>query len=170
MALLEVPAGAQPGILRRWQDAGSPPIRKFVPYFRHLYGVDLFFRLAMASDQISRVRRAGKADNHVDIAYLYYLPFCHAFTSKDNLHRKVVPLFLRPDQSFVDADELKADLQKLDAHYCALPDDIRSSGFYKFATTPPDDTSFLTTRLWDKHFPRWRESKSMADQKPHDPA
>ena len=137
MALLEVPVAAQPGLIQRWQNAGSPPIREFVPYFRHLYGVDLFFKLAMASDQISRVRPAGKADNYVDMAYLYYLPFCHAFTSKDNLHRKVVPLFLRPDQSFVDTDELKTDLQKMDAHYSALPDHVKVSGFYKFAATPP---------------------------------
>ena len=72
MALLEVPVAAQPGLIQRWQNAGSPPIREFVPYFRHLYGVDLFFKLAMASDQISRVRPAGKADNYVDMAYLYY--------------------------------------------------------------------------------------------------
>lgn len=109
---------------------------------------------------IPRVCPTGKADNKVDIAYLYYLPFCHVFTSRDNLHKRVVPLFLREDQTFVDAGELKADLAKLDAHYSALPEEVKTTGFHSFAAEPPEDTSFLVTRLWDKHLPRWREIKA----------
>ena len=153
-----IPEQAQDKIIDRWRAIGSPPIREFAPYFRHLFGVDLFFSLAVASDQISRVRPKGKADNKVDIAYLYYLPFCHVFVSGDNLHKRVVPLFLRPDQTFVDAAELKADLQKLDAYYWALPEEIKKTGFYKFAKHPPLDNSFLVTRLWDKRGIEWRDA------------
>jgi hypothetical protein len=155
--LLLVAEPAQLEIVDLWKKAGSPPIREYSPYFRHLFGVDLFFSLAIASDQISRVRPKGKADNKVDIAYLYYLPFCHVFVSNDNLHKRVVPLFMRNDQTFVDAADFKADLQKLDAHYSRLPDDVKNSGFYKFAQYPPADSSFLVTRLWDKHGKDWRE-------------
>ncbi len=151
--LLGIPSPRIAEILGRWQSAGSPPIWQFAPYFRHVYGVDLFFNLAVAADLISRVRPAGKADNKVDIAYLYYLPFCHVFVSSDNLHKRVVPLFLRDDQSFIVGDELKADLRRLDGHYSALPDDVKISGFYNFAADPPEDASFLVTRLWDKHLP-----------------
>jgi hypothetical protein len=138
-------------------------VHNFAPYFRHILGVDLFFSLAVASDQISPVRPKGKADNKVDIAYLYYLPFCHVFVSADNLHKRVVPLFLRPDQTFVDAAELKADLQKLDVFYWSLPDDVKNKGFYKFAKYPPFDESFLVTRLWDKRAIEWREQASKPD-------
>jgi len=155
-----VPEKSQEDILERWKSAGYPPIKDFAPYFRHVYGVDLFFSLAIACDQISRVRPQGKADNKVDIAYLYYLPFCHVFTSMDNLHKRVVPLFLRPDQTFIDAAELKADLAKLDAHYSAFPEEVKETGFHGFATDPPDSMDFLTTRLWDKHLPGWREIKA----------
>ena len=164
--MLSVPERAQVEIVDRWKKLGSPPVREFAPYFRYLFGVDLFFSLSIAADQISRIRPKGKADNKVDIAYLYYLPFCHVFVSKDNLHKRVVPLFMRDDQSFIDADELKADLQKLDAHYSALPDEVRNSGFHKFAKYPPEDTSFLVTRLWDKHAPLWR--KQAAQKEPLD--
>ena len=128
--------------------------------------MDLFFNLAVAADLISRVRPAGKADNKVDIAYLYYLPFCMVFVSSDNLHKRVVPLFLRDDQSFIQGDELKADLRKLDSHYAALPDEVKVSGFYNFAADPPEDASFLVTQLWDKHLPRWRQIK--AEKEPRD--
>ena len=104
----------------------------------HMFSVDFFFHLAIAADLISRVRPEGKADNKVDIAYLYYLPFCMVFVSSDNLHKRVVPLFLRPDQSFVEGPDLKADLKRIDDYYTQLPKEQTDQGVYKFATSPPD--------------------------------
>ncbi len=75
---------------------------------------------------------------------------------------------MREDQSFVDADDLKADLGKLDAHFWGMPDDVKTSGFFRFAAYPPDDQSFLTTRLWDKHAPHWRENQGKASKKSRD--
>jgi hypothetical protein len=51
-----VPDKAQEEIFDRWKTAGQLPIKDFAPYLRHVYGVDLFFSLAIAADQISRVR------------------------------------------------------------------------------------------------------------------
>jgi hypothetical protein len=81
------------------------------------------------------------------------------FTSKDKLHEKTVPLFVRPNQTFIRADDLKADLAKLDAYYSELPDEIKRGGLHRFANHPPADTSFLVTRLWDTYTPTWREWK-----------
>lgn len=167
---LGLPPEAEAYVMRRWSDAGSPSVGTFAPYFRHMLSVEVFFHLAIASDLISRVRPKGKADNKVDIAYLYYLPFCHIFTSNDNLHKRVVPLFLRKDQTFVDAMVLKVDLEKLDDHYSALPDEVKLSGFHKFANFPPRDTAFLVTRLWDSLGLHWREiaaSHKPPDQSKH---
>jgi hypothetical protein len=128
--------------------------------------LDLFFNLAIDADQISRERPSNK----IDLAYIYYLPFCQIFTSSDKLHERVVPLFLRKDQSFVKGHDLKADLRKLDDHYSALPDNVKKSGLHKFADCPPEDTAFLVTRLWDTHLPRWRELKAQKkepDQSEH---
>jgi len=55
-------------------------------------------------------------------------------------------------------------LAKLDAHYSSLPEEIKQSGIYRFANNPPDDISFLVTRLWDKYMPRWREWKEKEKQ------
>lgn len=159
LTLVGVPEEVQDEVMARWDRSGRSSVREFAPYFRHVYGVDLFFHLAIACDQISRVRPAGKADNKVDIAYLYYLPFCMVFSSSDHLHERVVPLFLRNDQSFVKGQDLKADLRKLDDHYSALSDDVKQTGFHRFADCPPEDTSYLVTRLWDKHLPDWRSLK-----------
>jgi hypothetical protein len=156
MTLLGIPMDRQQEVMTRWQNMGKPPIREFAPYFRYVYSVDLFFYLAIAADLISRVRPAGKADNKVDLAYLYYLPFCKVFTSGDNLHERMVPLFMRENQRFIKAPELKADLRKLDEHYSAHPEDVKIRGLSSFADYPPTDTGFLVTRLWDLYFPNWR--------------
>ena len=154
--LLGFPEESKRIIWERWYLAGKPPVCDFAPYFRHIYTVELFFNLAIAADLISKERPSNK----IDLAYLYYLPFCQIFVSNDNLHEEVVPLFLRDDQSFVDGPELKADLHKLDEHYSALSDEIKRGGPDRFAPDPPESTDFFVTRLYDKLRPAWRKKKA----------
>jgi hypothetical protein len=140
-------------VLARWTKSGQPPIREFLPYFTHVLSVDLFFYVGIAADLISRERPSHK----IDMAYLYYLPFCMVFTSNDKLHDSIVSLFLTPDQMFVPGMTLKQELAKLDAHYSALPEEAKVQGVYHMASDPPDDQAFLVTRLWDKYYPYWRQ-------------
>ena len=49
-----------------------------------------------------------------------------------------------------------------------MPEEVLKTGLINLAGTPPDDTSFLITRLWDKYLPAWRNIKA-APKKPHDP-
>jgi len=156
LTLLGIPTQSQELIVRRWKNSGKRSVREFAPYFAHVFSVEMFFCLGIAADVIGRERASHK----IDLAYLYYLPFCMVFTSNDNLHVSIAPLFLRENQSFVHGRELKADLAKLDKHYEALPDDVKKRGVMSFAHYPPKDDSFLTARLWDKHMsPKWREQE-----------
>jgi hypothetical protein len=154
-ALLELqPQHAAKWIVERWKSHGCPPITHFAPYTAHLLTVDLFFCLALAADLIGRQRPTNK----IDIAYLYYLPFCMMFTSRDKLHARTAPLFLTEDQVFVPGDELKADLARLDEHYSQLPDKVKERGVMSFAHFPPAEGDFLVSRLWDQlMMPGWRE-------------
>jgi hypothetical protein len=141
-------------ILRRWKYYGSPPIHVFAPYTAHLLLVDLFFCIGLGADLIGRERPTNK----IDIAYLYYLPFCMVFTSRDKLHERTAPLFLDKDQVFIRGDDLKSDLAKLDAHYSQLSDEEKLRGVMSFAHYPPVDGDYLVTKLWDKLMrPEWRE-------------
>lgn len=143
-------------IINRWTKKDKPPIKNFAPYFSYIFSVDLFFNISIAADLIGR----GRPSHKVDLAYLYYLPFCMVFTSNDKLHSKIAPLFLRDNQTFVYGMELKEDLKKLDTYYDSLPDEIKKRGLFTFAIFPPDETSFLTTRLWDKHMRAdWRKNR-----------
>ena len=59
-------------------------------------------------------------------------------------------------QEFVNGIDLKEDLKRLHELYSQLPPEERKRGLYKFAPHPPDDDTFLTTRLWNKYLPYWK--------------
>jgi len=149
---LDVPEGDRKTIFARWKAAGGPPLFSFAPYTAHVLTVDLFFNIAIGADLISRDRPSNK----VDIAYLYYLPFCMIFASNDKLHARTATCFLRDDQLFISGADLKTDLAKLDAFYSQLPEDVKIRGVISFASRPPHE-GFLTTDLWDRFMrPDWR--------------
>jgi hypothetical protein len=152
-SVIGVPLDRWGKLSRFWRSRGEPPLHEFAPYAWHVVRIDLFFGLAIGAELIGRERQSNK----VDVGYLYYLPFCNVFSSRDRLHRRVAPLFLRVDQEFIDGDDLKTDLRHLDEHYMRLTDEEKARGVIRFASRPPVDGDFLTTRLWDKFLPAWRE-------------
>ncbi len=159
LALLGVPQQATEAVRSRWVAARRPPLRLHLPYFVFMLSINIFFCLVLPTELLRNV----KASHQVDLAYPYYLPFCFAFTSKDYFHAQIVPLFLDPFQTFVHGEDLKAEMQKLDEHYSCLPKSELQQGLINFAAYPPDQTEFLTTKLWDKYLPRWREKISYMD-------
>lgn len=152
----------------RWNDAGRPPLNAFAPYSAHVFGVDLLFYLGIARGFISGARASNKAD----MAYLYYLPFATVFVSGDSLHRRTAPLFLHGDQFYLEARDLKAALNELDAHYDQLPDETKALGVMRFASYPPSDADNAVTQLWDMYMRRdWRtiaQAREAAVGQPHD--
>jgi hypothetical protein len=143
-ALLGLPQHLWPAIQDKWKAAGRPTLQAYAPYTAHCLMVDVFFHVAVDKKLIS----PDRPSNRIDIAYLYYLPFCMIFVSNDKLHRRAATLFISDKQAFVAGDELKRDLAALDAHYSALPQDQRDQGIFRLASYPPNNDQFLTTRLW----------------------
>jgi hypothetical protein len=157
--LLGVPEATE-HVINDWKLNRKKPLRTYRPYFIHMLSINIFFSLVLQTQLLSKV----KASHQIDLAYLYYLPFCAVFSSRDNFHVQVAPLFMHPAQQFVNGDDLKADLRRLDELYLQLPAETREKGLYTFAQFPPDDSSYLTTRLWDTYLPDWRKnSKNLVD-------
>ncbi len=144
-------------VVNAWVQKRRPPLRDHLSYFMFMLKINIFFCLVLPTHLLSNVKPSHK----IDLAYLYYLPFCSVFTSKDNFHADIVPLFLSPEQTFVNGAELKEDLKRLVEHYERLPHDVLRTGLIHFAAYPPDDSGFLTTRLWDKYLPGWRRIRDM---------
>ena len=63
-----------------------------------------------------------------------------------------------PEQTFVNGIELKEDLKKLDERYSALDPSELKEGPQLVPKASADDQTFLTTRLWDTHVPKWRDA------------
>jgi hypothetical protein len=155
VTLFNVPQHLHEPILSRWHEAGCPSLPEFAPYTTYALTVELFFQMALAGDLISTERPS----NRMDIAYLFYLPFCQVFISGDRLHRRCAPLFMRPDQEFVWAHHLKADLARLNAYYLALPEAQRERGLSSFAHLPPKTGDFLVARIYDRFGEHWRRER-----------
>ncbi len=151
--ILGIPDKARKSVLKRWHETRYIPFDKFAPYAAHVLKVDLFFYLCLKKSFISKERPSNK----IDLAYLYYLPFCYVFTSRDKLHKRIVPFFLEEDQIFVPGDDLKADLKKINDYFSSLPEKIKTRGVYQFAHYPPYDIDTLVGKLHDKYLIPWRE-------------
>ncbi len=163
LELFNVPKALWPQVGERWHQSGKPTLPVFAPYAAYVLSVDFFFYLAISAGLISSKR----SSNRIDIAYLYYLPFCMVFVSNDKLHRMTAPLFIRDNQAFVWGEDLKADLGRLDAHFSSLPQEVRDLGIMRFASRPPLEGDFLTTALWDRFLsPKWRELSDEEKMKP----
>ena len=149
-------------VVKDWIANRKKPLRTYRPYFIHMLSINIFFSIVLPSQLLRNVKQS----HHIDLAYLYYLPFCAVFSSRDNFHVQVAPLFMHAAQQFIHGDDLKADLRRLNEHYLQLPEEVRDKGLYGFADTPPDDSTYLTTRLWDAYLPKWRDDSKKVDIPP----
>ncbi len=143
-------------IIDRWEKQSKPALNIFAPYAAYVFSIDLLFYLAASNGIIAKERTSNK----VDLAYLYYLPFCHVFVSGDKLHAQTAPLFLREDQSFITASNFKDGLSKINEYYSQFREEIAEVGVMKYATYPPIEIETSIHRLWDTHCPSWRKSAS----------
>jgi len=156
LRLVGVPDVLWSAITDRWKQNGTPPLIEYAPYAAYVTTVDLFFYIGIASGRISVSGK--KITNRIDLAYLYYLPFCMVFTSSDKFHKACSPLFLRGDQQFVWGPELKAELKRLDEYYKGMPESTKEKGLFAIAEQPPVTEGALLTQLWDRFLrPAWRK-------------
>ncbi|OUL91750.1 hypothetical protein, partial [Paraburkholderia hospita] len=162
LTVLEVPERLRRHVKDRWKRLKQPPLSVFAPYAAHVLKVEIFFRIGLGAHLIS----SDRASHRVDMAYLFYLPFCQVFVSTDKLHRTCAPLFLRPDQSFAWGADVKTDLTTLNRHFAALPDEIKAQGVYKFARRLPDESNGIIRDLFARHTPRLL-GPAAEDTKPH---
>jgi len=153
------PPGAQraiPWVRNDWASKRKPPIRQYLPYLTHMLSINIFFALVIQTQLLRDV----KPSHQIDLAYLYYLPFCSVFTSKDRFHAQVAPLFMTEHQTFVNGVELK-EIYRSSTSITQACWMRCVNGALDFCTCAPEDTHFLITRLWDKYLPLWRAHKDM---------
>jgi len=55
-----------------------------------------------------------KTDDQIDLEYLFYLPFCHVFSSNDSFHMTLAPPLMGKDQVFLLGKDLKKGIQEIE--------------------------------------------------------
>lgn len=150
--------GINPNLYTTYVDAykssKAKNIVELAPYATYVLRVDLFFYVAMLKGLISTERPSNK----LDIAYLYYLPFCQVFTSADKLHAKTAPLFCEQGQIFIPGNEMKVACKEMDEYYSQFHDEIEDRGLISFVGYPPYTLENAITKAWDEFcVPNWRD-------------
>jgi hypothetical protein len=89
------------------------------------------------------------------------------FTSKDNFHAHIVPLFLDSHQTFVNGIDFKEDLKKLDAYYSAMPEeDIAPSGQILVPQARNEETGVIGRRTCKIDEARLEDLKRLKKSQP----
>lgn len=162
--LLNIPEKARTTIKKRWQQTRPLPFNEFAPYSAFVLKINLFFYLCLSKSFLAMSHK-GKQTNIIDLSYLYYLPFCMVFASNDSLHKRIAPLFMGDEQTFVHGLELKEDLKRINEYYSQLPDEVKLLGVMKMASYPPENIETLVGKLHDKHLKPWRSKAKDAKAK-----
>lgn len=160
--VLENKPGLIGAVMKRWRQMNRPSLRDFAPYAWYFYRVDIIHFFSLLCGFVSKSKH-GKA--HLDVQYLYYLPFCRIFSSNDKDLLKLVPFFIRNDQLLVSKENLKTDLQSISQYFSKLSEEDTREFYLEFGPYPPDLDSSFTAMVW-KRFMRARRSREGELSKP----
>lgn len=160
LEMFDQPESSKRHVKKHWVAYGRPPIRNFLPYTHYCMRVFTLFCHGVGLELIPQ-----RSTNVIDLQYLFYLPFCMVFTSADNLHHDLVPLFLTDAQKYVKSDEMQAALREMEVYYSDHEVELRARGTMGFARYPPLAHNTVIHRLYDDLVPRWRKDALVPEKK-----
>jgi hypothetical protein len=138
-------------IFLRYERANRPTLNTFAPYAYYCLRIKTFFLFALIYNLVS-----SRKTNIIDLEYLYYLPFCMAFSSSDKFHQILVPYSIRGDQRFVPGIDLKTDLTHLARDWNVNFHKDMKAWNAKYGNGPPENANSVVYRLWRELFPHWK--------------
>jgi len=143
----KMPRDFQIKVMNRWSAEKFPPLSVFSPYAFYCSRVSFLWALGHSN----RGLFASDRNDGKDIQYCYYLPHCEIFASEDRKHRRLVPMLLREDQSFLTGTQLKADLSFLFSWWQSLTKQGQIDYFNERRFAPPVFEDSVVYNLWKKH-------------------
>lgn len=137
-------------VMSRWKSENKPDLKEFSPYSFYYYRVNTIYMWGLIKGFI---KTSKKAKSHLDIQYIYYLPFSMAFTSTDNELKDLSQFFLRDNQMFIWGNTLKEDLQRISEHFNNFSDEEQKKFQLEYGNYPPDLPDSVTAEIWKTHMP-----------------
>lgn len=148
----KLPFPIQSQAIDRWFYQGQPLFKEFSPYATFCLKAILLLTIGLTNPQIFRRDK----NNIKDLEYCFYLPFCEIFTSSDKLHRKLIPMLTREDQTFVFGEELSKDLKRLAQEWNELSEDQKLLEFNIRKDKPKENPDSVVSNIWKKHRPDYK--------------
>ncbi|HBB89522.1 MAG TPA: hypothetical protein DC047_18105 [Blastocatellia bacterium] len=142
-----IPAVSIKRVALRWSNEGRKAFEVFAPYAFFCLRANFLWNLGLTNPQLFKPDK----NDRKDLEYCYYLPNTQVFSSRDKKHRRLVPALLRPDQSFVDGDELKQDLRRINEDWNRLSREERIALNAQRGDAPPENENSAIYQLWKKH-------------------
>ncbi len=146
-----MPLDFQKTVIKRWYSEGNPMINDFAPYAFFCVRANFFWAIGLTNQELFKPNKKDRKNDRKDLEYCYYLPHCEIFASKDNIHKMLVPHLLRSDQSFVNSEELKNDLNKLSEDWNKLSQEEQIKYHQERGFAPPENEKSIVFQLWKKH-------------------
>ncbi|MBI2604657.1 MAG: hypothetical protein HYW49_01125 [Deltaproteobacteria bacterium] len=134
-------------LIGRWKSRGAPLFAEFCPYAAYFYRCNTIYFVGLGKGLI---RTSKKANTHLDMQYIYYLPFCMTFTSSDKFLLEFAKFFVRPNQVIIPGDELKKDLKQAKEFFLNLTEEQKKIHGDEFGSYPPEEGAPLTSSIWNK--------------------
>src|SRR5712664_4059776 len=142
-----IPPSSINRVTLRWSKDGRKDFQEFAPYAFFCLRANFLWNLGLTNPQLFKPDK----NDRKDLEYCYYLPNTQVFSSRDKKHGRLVPALMRPDQSFVDGDELKQDLQKISEDWNRLSREQRIALNAQRGDAPCDDENSVIYQPWKKH-------------------
>ncbi|MBB6096038.1 hypothetical protein HNQ60_004929 [Povalibacter uvarum] len=157
----KVPARLRAAIMLRWDRERVGTLQQFAPYAHHFLRVSMTFYIGLQVGAITT-----RKTNWIDLEYLRYLPFCHAFSTGDQLQLDVASEMLRLKQEVVPADVLKADMARLAEWWQSLSEEERVCHRHDYGSQPPPSIDSHAATVWQKNFgpPKRNTKPKMTDE------
>jgi hypothetical protein len=142
---LKIPKRSQVWAIKRFQSKKPRRIiRDFAPYAAFCLKANLL--LGFGGNLFAQPHPHDLRD----LEYLYYLPFCEVFASADRLHRKLAPLLMRADQTFVGL-ELGEDLKRLSDAWSNLTAEEKIEFARANGNVPPAYEASVVRAIWERY-------------------
>lgn len=135
-------------LVTRWKDAGQPLFSKLCPYAFYIYRCHIIYIVGLGKGLIPS---AKSEKTHLDIQYIYYLPFCMTFTSSDGFMLSFARFFARENQSIILGEDLKRDLKQVSQYFFALSLEQKKTINDEYGEYPPEKAAPLTAAVWADH-------------------
>lgn len=160
-----IPWNLQVKSVNRWFQLKRPLLKNSSPYAAYCLKATLLLAIGNLNESI-----LGRQHEHDlrDLEYCYYLPFCQIFASTDKIHKKLISLLIRPDQSFVGA-ELSEDLKRLAEDWCSFTKEQKINYHLQYGSKPAPSQNSAVFNLWEKHKPDYDSSKAIIPEPNYEP-